>query len=259
MQNEGSFTAPAPVASGDADSTAATGTLALHAVLRMESKLAVCPAGTPSSAIECYSREGRGVVSGLGEVSESYIFVPAATNPAECPGGGPVKILGNAARFTVSGKGEIELVMAESQNCLSPVAALTATQAFTVTGGSGAYAGASGNGTLRRTASQTPTGAIGTDTWVGTLVVPGLEFDVTAPTLGGAVGKTVPAPKGKTAVRVTYKVTARDNVDGVVPVSCQPTSGRRFTIGRTTVSCSTLDTSGNSGIAKFRITVKATP
>jgi hypothetical protein len=147
MRNEGSVTAAAPVASSDAGSTAATGTLALHAVLRMESKLAVCPAGTPSGALECYSREGRGVVPGLGEVSESYIFVPAATNPAECPGGGPAKILGSAAHFTVSGKGEIELVMAASQDCLSPVAALTATQTFTVTRGSGAYAGASGNGT----------------------------------------------------------------------------------------------------------------
>src|SRR5262249_49634674 len=99
----------------------------------------------------------------------------------------------------------------------------------------------------------------GVDTWIGTLVVPGLEFDVTPPTLRGATSKTVRAPRGAKSVRVTYKVTASDNARSQVPVVCTPRSGSRFPIGRTTVECSASDSSGNPANAAFRVVVSRTP
>ena len=56
-------------------------------------------------------------------------------------------------------------------------------------------------------------------------------------------------------MRVTYNVTASDSESGVRPVSCKPTSGSRFRIGRSLVACSSTDTSGNTRAAKFAITV----
>jgi len=66
----------------------------------------------------------------------------------------------------------------------------------------------------------------------------------------------VRAPKGAKTARVTFKVTARDGVDSAVPVACQPRSGSRFRIGRTTVRCEATDSSGNTGKAAFTVTVK---
>jgi hypothetical protein len=135
-----------------------------------------------------------------------------------------------------------------------------ATQAFTVTGGTGAYVGASGSGTLTRVAGLPGLNVMGEDTWTGTLVVPGLEFEVEvdriAPTITGATSKTVRAPRKAKRVRVTYQVTATDDVDGAVAVSCRPASGSRFKIGRTNVTCSAADKTGNTATARFTVTVK---
>jgi hypothetical protein len=133
---------------------------------------------------------------------------------------------------------------------------LTLSRAFTITGGSGIYAGASGGGTVSHQAVATGTGIVGRDLWTGTLSVPGLEFDLTPPTLSGAVNRTVRARKGSKRARVTYRVTASDAVDGSVPVSCRPRSGSRFMIGRTLVRCSASDTSANANAGRFRVTVK---
>jgi hypothetical protein len=100
-------------------------------------------------------------------------------------------------------------------------------------------------------------GGVGSERWTGTIVVPGLEFDVTPPRRSGATSKIVRAPKGARRVRVTYRVTASDNADGQLPVICQPRSGSRFPVGRTVVRCSATDTSANTGNASFRITVRA--
>jgi hypothetical protein len=128
--------------------------------------------------------------------------------------------------------------------------------AFTVIGGSGAYAGASGSGTLQHDGHLTSFGAAGTDTWTGTLDVPGLAFDVVAPTLSGARGKTVRAPLGNKTIWVRFTVTAQDDVDGSLPVACKPPSGGRFNVGRTRVTCSATDRSGNTTTAKFTVTVR---
>jgi len=66
-------------------------------------------------------------------------------------------------------------------NCFSPFEQ-DATANYTVAGGSGAYAGATGSGTMASTGTETGAGqGIGLDRWAGTLLVPGLEFDVTGP------------------------------------------------------------------------------
>lgn len=94
------------------------------------------------------------------------------------------------------------------------------------------------------------------DTWTGTLTVPGLDFDITPPSLTGAVSKILRAPRGAKRMRVRYRVTAEDEVDGAVPAICTPRSGSFFKLGRTRVTCSATDSSGNTRDARFTVTVR---
>jgi hypothetical protein len=185
-----------------------------------------------------------------GRVTESYTYF-AEEMPPSCPAG--AKVLGYPVRWTIAGKGEIHFAVAERSDCL--LDAFTADQEFTITGGTGIYAGASGGGQVDRTLTQTAAGAEGSESWIGTLTVPGLEFDLTAPTITGARSKTVRAPPRAARVRVAYSLSATDDVDGRLPVVCRPPSGTRFRIGRTTVRCTATDNSGNVASATFRITV----
>jgi hypothetical protein len=125
----------------------------------------------------------------------------------------------------------------------------------TITGGSGRYAGASGGGTIAQE-SKGPPSWRGTDSWTGTLVVQGLDFDLTPPTVAGARDTTVRAPQGAKRARVRYAVSANDQVEGAVRVACRPRSGSWFSVGRTRVGCSAADTSGNESTASFVVTVK---
>jgi hypothetical protein len=235
------------IASGVAKTGAATGPFTTEAVLRMTSRLVPCPADSPPGADLCAARIGSGTVRGLGDVSEKYTFF---VQEGACD-----RVFETTVRLEVAGKGDLQLAVDRYRgDCIS--SSLILSRAFTITGGSGIYAGASGGGTVSHRASPTPTGSAGTDTWTGTLDVPGLEFDVTPPTLSGAVNKTVHARKGSKRVRVTYRVIARDAVDGSVPVSCRPRSGSRFKIGRTLVKCLATDTSANPQAGRFRVTVK---
>ena len=239
--------ATAQVASGVGSAAATTGPLTFEAVLGMNSTPGPCPPGSPPDADLCSARTGSGVVRGLGEVSEAYTFL---VREGDCD-----YVFETTARLVVAGKGELHLALDRYRGvCIS--SALNSDAAFTITGGSGVYAGASGGGTVTHLASQGPGGAVGTDTWAGTLSVPGLEFDVTPPTLSGAVNKKARARKGSKRVRVIYRVTASDAVDGSVPSSCQPRSGSRFKVGRTIVKCSATDTSANAQAGRFRVTVK---
>jgi HYR domain-containing protein len=235
------------VTSGVAKTSATTGSLTFEAVLAMHSRLGPCPPGSPPDADLCAARTGSGAVHGLGEVSETYTFFVQE--------GGCDRVFETAVRLEVAGKGELQLAVDRYRGeCIS--SSLNLSRGFTITGGSGIYAGASGGGTVSHRATATGSGSFGTDTWTGTVSVPGLEFDVTAPTLSGAVNKKVRARRGSKRVRVTYGVTASDAVDGSVPVSCQPRSGSRFKIGRTFVKCSATDTSANAKAGSFRVTVK---
>jgi hypothetical protein len=241
--------AMAATAYGSMRASVATGTLDLRAELRVLSTPVVPPPEAPPDA-GCRARTGEGRVPGLGRVSETYTWcykVGPPTCPAEV-----AKPLATTVRLVVRDKGELHLTLAEGTRCIELEPVRDEPQEFTITGGTGTYAKASGSGTVERSIG----GGRGSETWKGTLVVPGLAFDVTAPTLSPAVGKTVRAPRGVKRVRVTYAMSARDDIDGAVPVSCSPRSGTRFRIGRTVVACSAADTSGNTRTATFTITVR---
>jgi hypothetical protein len=171
-------------------------------------------------------------------------------------GPGDVVILGYTTSLSVVGKGEISVSVADAPCLLADLDALNATGSFTVTGGTGTYAGASGSGRIERAAGFQSGGATGTDTWTGTLIVPGLEFDLTSPVMSGAANKSAKAKRGARNARVTYHVTAQDDRDGTLPVACTPASGSRFKVGKTRVTCEAVDSSANKTNSSFTVTVK---
>jgi hypothetical protein len=177
--------------------------------------------------------------------------------PPTCPADS-AKPLATIVRFTIVGKGTLTLALAQGARCVpfgDGLAALgSEPQEFTITGGTGQFAAASGRG--MREQRFTPN-APATETLTGTLEVPGRAFDVTAPRLHGIGSKNVRAEKRAKSARVTFNVTATDGVDGAVPVSCLPKSGSRFEIGRTTVRCEATDSSGNTAKAAFTVTLKS--
>jgi hypothetical protein len=225
-----------------------TGTLTLtHAVFAGGNNQVDCPVGTdPTTA--CFQISGTGVVRGLGVVSESYLlFVEDPDSSCEVWHATPV--------LTVRGKGKLDLATRAPNGCVVPTTGvLNASLVFTITGGSGRYAGASGQGTLETRGGPGTTGR-NTDTLGGSLTVPNLRFDTSPPVINGAVSNTVVAPRSARAIRVFYRVSARDTGRGV-PVTCKPRSGSRFKLGRTRVLCSATDSSGNTAKARFTITVK---
>jgi hypothetical protein len=238
-----------PLASGSA-----VGTITVSMKVTIADAYRSCPPGTPAEATGCFSRKGAADVRGLGRVEESWDLVveetPAGCRPAS------VRFLPSTARFTVFGKGAID-VQVNGPHCLpfTPPLPLKGTETFTVTGGSGKFAGASGAGTVYHF-SNGP-GLPGYDTWSGTLAVLGFEFDLTPPTITGAADKRVRAPRNTKRIRVRYHVSARDDVDGAVPVACRPKSGSFFPVGRRTiVRCSATDTSANTQRAQFAVTVR---
>lgn len=226
--------------------------LDLHASVSFVADVAApCPPGTPATQT-CPAVTGEAAVPGLGMVKET-LTEALHHGPPLCNENN-VKFLGFPARWVVANKGEIDFALAPSPECITSAPTL----AFTVTGGTGIYAGASGSGTFSEVAHPGNDGKWrGVHTWTGPLRVPGLDFDVTAPTISGANDKVV---KMKTTARrttVSYTVTASDTVDGTVPVTCKPPSGSRFKVGKTRVSCTATDNSGNSASTQFTITVKA--
>jgi hypothetical protein len=242
--------------SAAAQSERASGSLNLNSTLGLVSVLGPCSPGV--SAPSCAARTSRGPFAGLGQVTGTYTF-RSSTGPPCANGWG--KALAYPVRFAIASKGDLLFQLAEGAQCVNEetdFAVRAQTQAFTVTGGTGIYAGASGTGIVTRRLGSTATGAAGTEMWTGTLTVPGLEFDVTPPILAGATSKTVRAKKRAKSARVTFKVTAQDDTDGIVPAGCQPKSGTRFEIGRTKVTCAATDTSANTTEASFTIRVKAT-
>lgn len=56
-------------------------------------------------------------------------------------------------------------------------------------------------------------------------------------------------------INVLFTANATDNVDGNVPVICNPISGSLFSVGSTTVVCSATDLSGNTATGSFNVIV----
>jgi hypothetical protein len=55
---------------------------------------------------------------------------------------------------------------------------------------------------------------------------------------------------------VTFTASAKDEFEGEVPVTCEPKSGSRFTIGVTEVQCVAYDGQRNEGIGSFTVEVR---
>jgi hypothetical protein len=247
----------AGLAAAPSQSQPAASQLALHVTLSVVAERhAACPPGTPAYIL-CWAQTGQGAAPGLGIVAQTALQ-RIGDGPPSCPVG-YYKALGYPARWVVANKGELDFALAEVPGCVdyttNEIGAVE--RAFTVTGGTGIYAGASGSGLAQEAVTLGGDGQWrGTETWTGTLSVPGLDFDITAPVLAGAANKTVRAKKHAKSARVTFHVTAQDDRDGALPVSCHPRSGSRFRIGRTRVVCSATDNSANSQTARFTVTVK---
>lgn len=241
----------------NAGSQSAAGTLDMNGTLKLKSFSGDCPSGV--SASTCADRTSAGLFAGLGQVAGTYTFL-LDTGPPSCAVG-LSRARAYPVRFVVASKGEIRFQLAAGAECVNEdgdFAARSQAQTFSVTGGTGIYAGASGTGTVKRSLGSTPYGSFGSETWTGTLTVPGLDFDVTRPTLAGATNKTVRARKGAKSAPVAFRVTAQDDRDGTLPVACSPRSGSRFRIGRTRVTCSSIDGSANTAKASFTVTVRPT-
>jgi hypothetical protein len=227
--------------------TFAASTLDFRATLVTVSAGVSCPSQTAPDA-NCRARTGTSRIRGLGNASSSYTWSYAA---GDCPA--PlVKPFATTGRIVVAQKGEIDFALAAGARCIDEEPVRNEPQQFVVTGGTGIYQGASGQGTAERSLA----GGRGVEVWTGTLIVPGRDFDVTPPKIEGAVPKTVRASAGAKRVRVTYSVTARDAVDGVVAAPCAPRSGSFFKLGRTAVTCRASDKSANTASARFVVTVR---
>ena len=234
-------------------SSQAAGALNLRGnLLVVSTPLSACPSEAPAGASGCRDRNGKGSVSGLGSVTETYNWW-YRLGPPTCPKADEGKPLSTTGRLVVAGKGEIQFALADGTRCIEEEPMRNEPQEFTITGGSGTYQGATGSGTLDRAI----TGGRGSETWTGTITVPGYEFDVTPPVLSGGKSIAVRAPRSAKRARVTYSVTATDAKDGQVPVTCIPKSGSRFKVGRSTVRCAATDSSANTASASFTITVRA--
>ncbi|HEY0466102.1 MAG TPA: endonuclease/exonuclease/phosphatase family protein [Polyangiaceae bacterium] len=84
-----------------------------------------------------------------------------------------------------------------------------------------------------------------------------LSFDHTAPVLTGPTSNPSVSATGPSGANVTFNVSALDDQDGALPVTCSPASGSLFAVGVTAVSCSAMDANGNGANFDFSVTVTA--
>lgn len=85
---------------------------------------------------------------------------------------------------------------------------------------------------------------------------PVFEPDTTAP-LVYCIADTTVGCADTNGVAVSFEVTATDDCDRSPGVTCDPPSGSKFYIGETLVTCTAVDSSGNSAECSFTVTVEA--
>jgi hypothetical protein len=232
-----------------------SGTLQVNTTLGMGYQISprLCPPGTPPTTTNCVRFVGSVGIPGLGRATVTYI---KSFDDTICPG----RVTSTkTAAIDVAGKGQIEVAM-DYPACADP-APNNVVLGGTIVGGTGRFAGASGSLRLANSVNAPSCGpggctGSGTDSWIGELAVPGHAFDLTAPVFQPVASKRVKAPRKAKTVRVRYAPQAQDTVDGSAPVTCQPSSGSRFKVGRTTrVTCSAEDTSANVATTSFSVKV----
>lgn len=224
----------------------ASATLELRAAFAARYVRVQCAPNAPPGA-QCRQYVGAASVAGLGRSTEAYVKVLDGTCPPDNPVEEP-----RSAVIEVAAKGAIQLSL-PGPICAPSGSGHVGPLDATISGGSGRFAGASGNLVFESDVSL-----IGTtrDDWTGSLTVPGYDFDLTPPVLRGTHSRTMRVRKNAKRARVVYVVTAHDAVDGAVKVACKPRSGSRFTVGRTVVRCVATDSSANTTTKRFAITVK---
>jgi len=88
--------------------------------------------------------------------------------------------------------------------------------------------------------------------------LPARPDDVLAPRIADKNDIEV-AACGSKQVKVVYaRPLTIDTIDGVVPVRCVPSSGSRFRLGTTTVTCTARDAAGNVRTSTFDVIVTRT-
>jgi HYR domain len=233
--------------------TRTLGALQLHATFMDSFNDESCPSGTPVPAqVECFVFAGQGVVPGLGKATVAWHLIDDLTDGLSCQHFNFRTIV-----VKVAGKGEIDASVTDPKtHCWTRPPVVAGPFGGTVTRGSGSFVGASGDLQVTENLKDEIGGAgDAIETWSGTLTVPGLDFDVTPPTLHGVHDRTFRAPTAR-RVRVRYTVTARDASRGALPVTCKPRSGSLFKRGRTPVTCSATDANGNTATATFVVTIR---
>jgi hypothetical protein len=204
-----------------------------------------CPPGLPLST-SCFRFTGQTVVPGLGaSVAFSYRLLVDRSDPQRaCTAWSIPDGTLSSSKGTLSFSGA-------SQGCQPFPEGAGGVVQWRLEGGTGAFAGATGSGTASFPAGTSPPVSI---QWSGTLTVAGYTFDTTAPAFSAVATKRVGIRHGRGA-HVRYTVTAQDAVDGSLPGTCIPPSGYFFLLGKTPVTCSATDSSGNSATTRFLVIV----
>ena len=208
-----------------------------------------CPAGY---SIDCFGFVDEAPISGLGYVTDRHVVAINWANQS-C-----VMVTVTPAVLTVAGKGKLEASIDVGNPCNGlPVS-------FTITGGTGQFAGASGSGQFTpmfvghadSLQDDILEGYWYQDEWNGTLTLPNYVPDTTPPTIRAPYAVLIRVAKGVRQIPVRYSVTARDDVEGKIPVTCAPASRSVFKLGRTVVTCTASDKSANTTTRHFTVTVK---
>jgi hypothetical protein len=93
-----------------------------------------------------------------------------------------------------------------------------------------------------------------TKSFTVTVTEPPAPVDGTPPVIDVPDDMTVEAT-GPNGAAANFSVSAEDNIDESVSVSCDPDSGSTFPLGESTVNCSATDAAGNQANASFKVNV----
>jgi len=86
-----------------------------------------------------------------------------------------------------------------------------------------------------------------------------LVRDTEPPRIGSVVNITVTAGTGQSSAIVEYSTPSVSDNGPHASISCDPPSGSAFPVGTTTVTCTALDSAGNTATSSFTVTVNPGP